>query len=92
MQASVLARDAHALEDLNALAGALDHLDADPDRIAGREFGHGPGLDELLDLLFIQFLDNVHDTRSFGSSLFVAPSYSAHRSGRRSRVTFSASA
>src|SRR5579875_2389902 len=58
--ALVGAGDAHALEILHAGAVALDHLDADAQRVTRAEFGDLVGLVELGDLLGLEGLDEVH--------------------------------
>src|SRR4029077_17243204 len=47
--------DDRALEHLDALSRALDHLGVDLDRVAGAERGH-----LCLLLLFLELLDDVH--------------------------------
>src|SRR3546814_13319628 len=58
--AGVLARDAHALERLDALARALDDLHVDAERIARSEFGNVLAACQLGDLLGLELLDHVH--------------------------------
>src|SRR6185437_4838911 len=56
----VLAPDAHALEGLDALALALDDLDADAHGVAGAELGDRAALDHFRDLLVLERLQNIH--------------------------------
>src|SRR5205814_4428298 len=51
--------DDEALEDLDALAGALHHLGVHPHRVPGPKLGH-----LLLLLLALELLDDVHDNLS----------------------------
>ena len=60
IDAGVAARDAHALEHLNPLAGAFDHLDMDPDRVAGGELGSLFAGGQPGDLLALELFDDVH--------------------------------
>src|SRR5690606_2750000 len=106
VEAGIAAGDADALIGLDALARALDHLDVHPQRIAGSEVGDGPLACQLLDLLLLELLDDVHgfDLSRLLEAKFSRPAASAravrpaiarwrrHRSGRRSRVSRSASA
>ena len=73
---AVLARDAHALEGLQALARALDHLDVDPQVSPGPNSGIGRSAVELGDLLLLELLDQVHR---------IPPCHSACRIARRPR-------
>src|ERR1700710_3080983 len=66
-EAAIGPRDADAFEILDAGALALDHLDADAERIARAEFGDGLGLAELLDGLGLELLDEVHLIRPCSS-------------------------
>ena len=68
VDAAVRARDAHALERLDALAGALDHLDADADGVAGRELRDRAAVGELRDLLLLEFLDDIHGNLTCSSA------------------------
>src|SRR5215469_3611608 len=54
------AADAHALVGLNAAAVALDHLDVDEQRVAGREVGDFLAGGQAADLLLLELFDEVH--------------------------------
>ena len=60
IDASILAADAHTFKGLDALALTLDDAQTDPHRIAGLEFRHRAGGQELFDLLAFQLLKKVH--------------------------------
>src|SRR5580704_649604 len=60
--------DAHALVGLDAALVAFDHLDVDQHGVARREIGNVLAGRELLDLLFIDLLDDVHGEVSVGSA------------------------
>src|SRR5262245_11792479 len=69
VDAGVLAADAHALENLDALALVFDDLDADPHRVTrikpwDRTIGK-----ELFDLLLFELLKKVHRIKSLFLSL-----------------------
>src|ERR1700756_3763266 len=54
------AADAHALVGLHAAAVALDHLDVDEQRVAGREVGDFLAGGQPADLLLLELFDEVH--------------------------------
>src|SRR5207253_3623536 len=60
VDARILPPDADALEGLDTLTLALDDLDADAHRVAGAEVGDGAALDQLLDLLLLERLKDIH--------------------------------
>src|SRR5262249_5379108 len=59
VQPGILAGDADALEGLDALARALDHLDVDDDRVARAELRHRGG-GQLGDLLLLELGNGGH--------------------------------
>src|SRR5215472_184624 len=56
VHARIFAADAHPFEDLDALAFALDDLDADPERVPRIELRDWPVGGELFDLLLLELL------------------------------------
>src|SRR5580704_12898740 len=56
VDAGVLAADANAFEDLDALPFAFDDFDADPQRVAGLELRDRPAGRQLVDLLLLELL------------------------------------
>src|SRR5216684_2398964 len=78
----ILAPDADALEGLDALALALDNLDADAHRIAGAEIGDRAALDQFLDLLLLERLKNIHRNSPTQCRLLNAVAWLPHQRGR----------
>src|SRR6185437_411607 len=73
VQSAAGTADAHALIGLDAASLAFNHLDVHQDGVAGAELGEFLARRELLDLLFIELLDEVH-----GSNLRrAAPAFGA---------------
>src|SRR5262249_32156117 len=68
--AGVLTADAYPFEDLDALALALDHFDADPHCVARLKSRYRPVGGEPFDLLLLELLKKVHrfTSRSLSSS------------------------
>jgi hypothetical protein len=60
IDAGVSAADAHALEDLDALALAFDDPHTHPHRVPRLKFGHGTLGGELFYLLLLELLQEVH--------------------------------
>src|SRR6185312_3240028 len=69
VHAGVLAGDALAFVDLNALAVAFLHLEVHPERIARLETRHRPFSRDLVHLGLAQRIENVHRTCPFVTSL-----------------------
>src|SRR5689334_3686169 len=69
VHARVLARDALAFVDLDALAVAFLHLEVHPERIARLETRHRPFGGDLVHLGLAQRVENVHRTCPFVTSL-----------------------
>jgi hypothetical protein len=55
---------------LDALSAALDDLDVDPQRVAGPEVWNCPLTAQVLGLLFLELLDDVH---RFTLVIFLSP-------------------
>src|SRR5665213_2794030 len=62
IDARILARNAYAFEGLDAFALALDHLDANLERVAGPEFRYGAAGEKLLHAFLVEHLHHVHDS------------------------------
>src|SRR5690606_31753547 len=68
VHAAIAPCDAHALEGLHALAGALDDLDVDTERVAGAELGDrlaATAFDDVVPLFLVELRDEIHGSVSF---------------------------